>query len=43
MRMYTLALENVDKPRRDEYFSRDRFDIVGDKYEYEKGMLCVMR
>lgn len=42
--MYTLALENVDKSRRDEYFQRDSLlTFPGHKYEYEKGMLCVMR
>lgn len=42
--MYSLALENVDKSRRDEYFQRDSLlTFPGHKYEYEKGMLCVMR
>ena len=46
-RMYTIALENLEHlqpAKRQDYMQRDRdFNITGDKYEYEKGIMCVMK
>lgn len=42
--MYTIALENLEPQKRKEFLLRDEgFTVPGDKYEYERGMLCVMK